>query len=111
LIRHVSAPGVDLRLQVAPAQIGENEFAVDVHDERPGAQTQPAEVFLRFSMQGMKMGELESALNTTDNQRYLTRGSYMSMGGRWNVEVIVRRSGFEDVRQTFEMDVVKAARP
>ena len=108
-MRHLRAPGVDMRLQVAPAQIGDNEFAVDVRDERAG--TAPAEVLLRFSMQGMGMGQLETALPAGDNGRFLTRGNYLSMGGRWDVEVILRREGMADVRQTVTIDVIKAARP
>lgn len=108
-IRYTSAPGVDLRIQVAPAQIGDNEFAVDVHDKRAGAA--PPEVLLRFSMQGMEMGQVETTLPASDNGRYLTRGNYLSMGGRWNIEVILRREGMADVRQTFAMDIVKAAQP
>jgi len=108
-IRHISVPDVDMRLQVAPAQIGDNEFAVDVRDERGG--TAPPEVLLRFSMQGMEMGQLETALPAGDNGRYLTRGNYLSMGGRWNIEVILRREGMVDIRQAFDMDIVKAAQP
>jgi hypothetical protein len=31
------------------------------------------------------------------------------MGGRWHVEVVLRRAGFDDVRHTFEIDIVRSA--
>jgi copper transport protein len=100
---------VDLVLRVAPAQIGDNEFAVDVADKRPGAQAAPAKVLLRFDMVGMEMGVLQTDTQTTDKQRYSARGSFTSMGGRWNVEVVLRRAGFDDVRHTFQMDIIRSA--
>jgi copper transport protein len=100
---------VDLVLRVAPARIGDNEFAVDVTDRRPGAQGAPSKVLLRFNMQGMPMGTLQTDTTTTDAQRYITRGNFASMGGRWNIEVILRRAGFDDVQHTFQMDIVRSA--
>jgi len=99
---------VDLTLRVAPAQIGDNEWAVDVTDPRPGAQSAPAKVLLRFDMQGMTMGKLQTETQKANNERYTARGSFTSMGGRWNVEVVLRRAGFDDVRHTFVMDIVRS---
>ena len=99
---------VDLVLRVAPAQIGDNEWAVDVTDKRPGAQNAPSKVLLRFDMQGMAMGVLQTETQTSDSERYTTRGSFTSMGGRWNVEVVLRRAGFDDVRHTFQLDILRS---
>lgn len=60
-------------------------------------------------MVGMDMGELQTETASTDTQRFTARGNYVSMGGRWQIEVIVRRAGFDDVRHTFEMDIVRSA--
>jgi hypothetical protein len=109
LMQEAKVDNVDLVLRVAPAQIGDNEFAVDVTDRRPGAQAAAAKVLLRFDMAGMGTGVLQADTQTTDKQRYTTRGSFTSMGGRWNVEVVLRRAGFDDVRHTFEMDIVRSA--
>jgi copper transport protein len=100
---------VGLTLRIAPAQIGDNEFAVDVADARPGAAAVPTRVLLRFEMQGMDMGKLESPAQPTGAERYTARGSFTSMGGRWHVEVLLRRAGFDDVRHTFEVDIVRGA--
>lgn len=98
-----------LMLRIAPAQIGDNEFAVDATDPRPDAQAAPTKVLLRFTMIGHAMGIVQTEAQSTDTQHYSVRGSFASMGGRWQIEVILRRAGFEDVRHTFEVDIVRAA--
>jgi copper transport protein len=100
---------VDLTLRIAPAQIGDNEFAVDVADRRPGAAAAPTRVLMRFDMLGMDMGKLETTAQPAGAERYTTRGSFTSMGGRWHIEVILRRAGFDDVRHVFEVDIVRGA--
>src|SRR5262249_36990285 len=99
--------GVQLVLRIAPAQVGDNEFAVDVTDTRPGAQSAPSKVLLRFNMVGMQMGTLQAETTTTDTHRYTARGSFTSMGGRWNIEVVLRRAGFDDVQHTFQVDILR----
>jgi copper transport protein len=100
---------VDLVLRIAPAQIGDNEFAVDVTDKRPGAQAAPSKVLLRFQMVGMDMGILQEDTQATSTQRYTARGSFTSMGGHWHIEVVLRRAGFDDVRHMFQVDIVRSA--
>jgi copper transport protein len=100
---------VDLTLRVAPATIGDNEIAVDVVDRRPGAQAARSKVLLRFTMLGHQMAPLQTEAPSSSTQRYSTRGSFLSMGGRWNIEVVLRRAGFDDVRHTFQVDILRSA--
>ena len=100
---------VGLTLRIAPAQIGDNEFAVDVADARPGAAAAPTRVLLRFDMLGMDMGKQETATLPAGAERYTTRGNFTAMGGRWHIEVLLRRAGFDDVRHTFEVDILRGA--
>jgi copper transport protein len=99
---------VELVLWVAPAVIGDNEFAVDVTDRRAGATETPAQVLLNFGMAGMEMGELRAETRPAGPERHVARGSYIAMGGRWQLEVLVRRAGFDDVRHTFVLDILRA---
>jgi hypothetical protein len=63
---------------------------------------------MRFHMIGMEMGELETiAEPTAIPNRYTAQGSYMSMGGRWQIDVVLRRAGLEDAQHTFTLDVVR----
>jgi hypothetical protein len=57
-------------------------------------------------MQGRQMGILQTETQTANNERYTSRGSFTSMGGRWHIEVVPRRAAFDDVRHTFVMDIV-----
>jgi copper transport protein len=109
--QHTSEGDVDLTLRVAPAVIGNNEFAVDVQDRRPGAQAAPTKLLLRFDMAGMEMGQLQTEAAPAGAERYLARGSYTNMGGRWHIEVILRRAGFDDVTHVFEVDLVRSSLP
>jgi copper transport protein len=109
LVQEAQVGDVDLVLRVAPAVIGDNEFAVDVTDGRPGAQDVPSKMLLHFNMLGMQMGELQTEAKKSDTQRYTARGSFMNMGGRWHLEVVLRRAGFDDVRHTFQLDIVRSA--
>lgn len=94
---------VRMVLRVAPAQIGDNEFGVDIIDPRPGAAEAEARVLLRLSMSEHAVARTQVETTTTDGVRYTARGSYLSMRGAWQIEVILRRPGFDDIRQTFEL--------
>jgi len=66
------------------------------------AATTPAQVLLRFVHKEHNMGEQEIELLAVDEIRYTTQGSYLTMSGPLQAEVIVRRPGFNDVRSQFE---------
>jgi mono/diheme cytochrome c family protein len=96
---------VRMTLRVAPGQVGDDEFGVDVADRRPGTADAPLNVLLRFTMQDQDMGTTQVSLAPSTGNRYTARGSYLSMAGMWQVEVILRRVGFKDVRHTFQFQV------
>jgi hypothetical protein len=91
--------------------VGDNEFGVEFTDARPGAVRVPPTVLLRFTMTSMNMGTQQVEATSPDGRRYMARGSYVSMSGPWRVEVILRRAGFDDVRQVFDLDVHDRAPP
>jgi mono/diheme cytochrome c family protein len=92
---------VQLKLRVAPGQVGENEFGVDINDLRPGAEQVAGQVLLRFTSLDMDMGTSQVETVSQDGRRYVARGSYMTLAGRWQVEVILRKPRFDDVRKIF----------
>jgi copper transport protein len=104
---------VTMVLRVAPAQAGYNEFGIDITDRRPGTTNTAASVLLRFTAVGGDMGAshdmgvTQVEATTTDGRRYIARGSYLSMQGTWQIEVILRQSGLDDVRHTFNLTVAK----
>lgn len=109
IAQSASVGDVGLTLRIAPAQIGDNEFAVDVGDRRPGAAAAQTKVLLRFDMQGMQMNKLQTEATASGGERYVARGNFTTMGGRWHIEVVLRRAGFDDVRHTFEVDILRGA--
>ncbi len=109
-LESVQVGDVQLALRVAPARVGENEFGIDhrslvttTDDHQSHAATAESAVLLRLSMLDHDMGTTQIETTTRDGLRYTARGSYLTMGGRWQVEVIVRRPEFNDVRHTFDL--------
>lgn len=96
---------VDILLRVVPGRSGENEIGVEFTDTRPGAQDVAPEVLLRLTATTMDMGTQEIRAASSDGLRYTARGSFFSMVGPWDLEVIIRRPGFNDARHTFEVDI------
>jgi hypothetical protein len=94
-----------------PAQGGDNEIGVEFTDDRPGASEAPPEVLLRLTAIEMDMGTQQIEATSVDGRRYTARGSYFPMIGPWELEVIIRRSGFNDVRQTFELEIQNEPSP
>ena len=97
--------GVKMVLRVAPASVGDDEFGVDVSDTRPGTEGTPAQVLLRLSMVGRNLGVTQVETASSDGARYTARGSYLTLGGQWQVEVLVRRPGFDDVIHRFDVSI------
>lgn len=91
---------IRLTLRIAPLQVGENEIAVDVQDRRDGAAATPAQVVLRLTAPGTS-NQTQVETNAQAGERFTTRGSYLTQRGTWEIEGIIRRQGFDDVRHTF----------
>jgi mono/diheme cytochrome c family protein len=106
----------DLRIQlrVAPARAGENEIGVDLQDlpefDEDGVDPQ---VLLRLEKPGSEIGPAQVETSPagggetggSSSIRYAVRGSYLTLSGPWQVEVIVRRGGMNDVRHTFTVGI------
>jgi copper transport protein len=111
IIETAGVDNVDMLVRVAPANAGDNEIGVEFTDKRPGANTVAPEVLLRLTSLSMNMGTQQVEAISADGLRYTARGSYFPMTGPWELEVIIRRSGFNDVRQTFELEIPNKSSP
>ncbi len=100
---------VRIDLRVAPARVGENEVGVDVEDDRPSAGSVPPTVLLRIHMlmENMDMGTIQIPAKPAEKNRYTARGSFLTMNGTWQIEVILRKAGFDDVRHVFVIDLTR----
>jgi len=106
LVDRVSEDDVDLTMWVAPGQVGDNEFGIDIFDERPNVERVEPQVLLRFRRPGDPFNETQIETDSQDGIRYRANGSFLSEEGIWEIEVILRRRGFNDVRHTFEVDAM-----
>jgi copper transport protein len=97
--------GVRLTLRVAPVQVGDNEFGVDVVDNRPGASAVSPQVLLRLGLIGGSMGLNQVEAASAPGGRFTARGTYITLPGQWQIDVILRRSGFDDVVHRFYVPV------
>lgn len=98
-------------VRIVPGEGGDNEIGVEFTDTRPGATEVPPEVLLRLTSTAMDMGTQQVETTSINGFRYTARGSYFPMLGPWEVEVIIRRPGFNDVRQTFELEIQDSSSP
>ena len=102
----VRVGGVRLALQVVPAGVMGDTFALDVRGLPAGARP---EVLLRTSMEEHGMAEQELDLQEVEPGRWGARAAQLTMQGAWRVEAIVRARGMEDIRHTFVVDTAVPA--
>jgi len=97
------AGDLQVRLAVSPASLGENRF--QVHVTAPtGQPVAPQLVRLTFTMLTMDMGQSVLEADALDGVFTVT-GNPLSMVGDWQVVVLVRRAGAEDVTAVFRVPV------
>ncbi|WP_069804528.1 copper resistance CopC/CopD family protein [Thermogemmatispora onikobensis] len=99
---------------INPGQVGTNTFAVDLRDStgRPLRLGPNDSLILRCTMTDMTMGIQEIPLRPIAGQpgRYRAVASVISMSGHWQLTLIVRRLGFDDVSATFNLTIAAPGR-
>lgn len=96
---------VNLRIRIAPFGVGENEFGVEIDDQRPGAaETEPV-VVIRLEALGQDMGITQIEPQEAGADRYTVRGAYFTVPGTWRMTVIMRKRGFDDVQTAFDLNI------
>ena len=100
---------VRMDFRAAPVQVGENEFGVDIVDQRPGAEMAAGSVLLRIQAADGSSGAVQVEARPTSPGRYTARGSYFSKMAAWNILVIWRKPRFNDVTHVFSIDLVQWA--
>jgi hypothetical protein len=105
IIETARVDGVNMLVRVAPGEGGENEIGVEFNDPRPGANAVTPEVLLRLTAMDMDMGTQQVKTTSSDGLRYTVRGSFFSMAGPWELEIIIRRPAYDDIRHAFELEI------
>lgn len=92
-------------LAVSSARPGFNVFDIYLRDDLLRPVTDVDKASLIFSSEMPGMGQTEAVSANLGGGHYRVEGEYLSMGGRWRIELLVRRPAAEDTRLRFALDV------
>jgi copper transport protein len=99
---------VVITLYAKPNHPGQNVFTIFAASSRRPAPAEIERVLVRFTYLEQEMGKITAEAEEVEPGRYLMTGNYFSLPGRWNVEVVARREGFDDATASFEWVVLPA---
>jgi copper transport protein len=106
ITRSIQAEDVRAVLRVAPGEAGLNTFDVALFVAgRPEPEAQ--RVTLRLTHRDMDMGITEQRLEPTGDGHYRAVSGALSMAGNWDVMVIVRLAGRDDVRGEMQLTALE----
>ncbi len=99
----VITSGLEIGLTIDAQVIGERQFTVTVKKE--GAPVTADRVRLQVSKLDQDLGTTLVELQPQHAGTYLARSPVISLSGRWQIIVLVRRRGLEDVTANFPVDI------
>ncbi len=97
------AGDLNVTLGIAPALVGTNDFDVKVRDAAGRPVANATVVRLLGTMREMDMGIQQATATNQGDGHYTLHGDLMSMVGTWQLDVLVRRAGVDDVRTSFSL--------
>ncbi|HTP00469.1 MAG TPA: c-type cytochrome, partial [Anaerolineales bacterium] len=107
--RQGSTTAGDLRvsIRIAPGSVGLNTFTVHLTSD---GQSVPAvkEALLRFTPSQSNVAPSEAQLIAQGNGDYSVKGSFLSLPGNWQVQVVVRRENQFDQFANFNFSIFPA---
>ena len=89
-------------LLVKPNRPGQNVFTVFAASGRRPAPAEVMRVICRFTNADREMGRISAIAKEVEPGRFVLGGNYLSLAGRWRIEVAVRRRGLEDSVARFD---------
>jgi copper transport protein len=93
-------------LNTKPNRPGQNVFTVFTRSTRRPPPAEIARVILRFDYMEQDLGRTSATAEEIDLDRYSISGNYLSLPGKWQVQVVVRRLGLEDSVASFDWTVI-----
>jgi copper transport protein len=103
LVQTQQAGPLDVTMSLDPGVAGTN--TIDFFLQGLGEESPVREFVVRFTYLDDRFGTTEDIATGIHPTHYQLQGSQLSLAGRWQVEVVVRRDGLADARATFEIDV------
>jgi copper transport protein len=94
-------------LAISPMIVGENIFELEVKDAAGKPVENASNVYMRFTHTVMDMGLQELELKALSGRpgRYSGVGTYFSMTGDWEIQLLIRRAGADDVTTLLKLPV------
>ncbi len=102
-VETLRAEDLYVTLGIAPGLVGTNDFDIKVRDLNGAPVTNATVVRLLATMRDMGMGTQEVPATNQGNGHYTLHADMLSMVGNWDLGVLVRRGGVDDVRASFSM--------
>jgi hypothetical protein len=107
LLRQGQIADLTYHLAVNPGKVGPNTFEVALIEKDGQPAQHVDQVLAYFLMEDMQMGievlDFTPIQNTPGT--YKATASILSMSGRWAIDLIVRRTGFDDAKVTIHFTV------
>jgi mono/diheme cytochrome c family protein len=100
--------GVDITLNVEPAQVGLNQFTVSLKDQLGQPITNATEVRLDLTYLDTDLGTTSVSASPTAPGEYVLERQLLSLVGNWQAGLVVRRPDAFDTRTAFRFQVVSA---
>jgi copper transport protein len=101
----VKADDLDISLDVYPGKAGPNEIGIFLNDSN-GDEKPIQTVLVRYKYLDKSLGENEDAAEAFHPPtHYIVNTSQLSLAGKWQLEIIVRREGLLDARADFTVQV------
>lgn len=99
------ANGLTVVLTISSDKVGENEFDVFLADSEGRPLHDALRVMLQFAFLGEDIGTASAIAEPQHDGHYKTRGNFLSIAGRWQIEVIIRlKDRLEDVGAVFQIE-------
>lgn len=85
-----------------PNRPGQNVYTVFAASKRRPPRAEIARVILRFNYREEDVGRESVVAEEIEPGRYMIAGNYLNLAGSWQVDVVVRRLGQEDIVAQFD---------
>jgi copper transport protein len=103
----IQADDLKLKINISPAQIGQNSFVLMLNSSNGLPIFTAKEVLLRFTPSQANIPPSELQLIGDGSGKFLANGSNLSFPGKWQVQAVVRRQDKFDVYTNFDLTLQK----
>ncbi len=104
----LTADDLTIHLQIAPNQVGYNQYITHLYHTDGSAIGEVQLVRLQFAHQTADLGQASLDLTAQGADSFRGEGAYLNRAGPWDVAVYVRRRGMDDLLVTTTVDVPSA---